>query len=483
MKTYLFFALCLCAAAAQAREAEFAGRFYSADKAELSSFVDGALAAAGVKKPAGRVVAVVAPHAGYPFSGKVAGQAYKFIEDSYDTVVILSAGHVTGVKGAALLASGFYETPLGRVEIDEPMSSALIKANALFENKPGAHAGEHAVEVQLPFLQRKLKKPFKLVAATLNTDDLKALKTMGVALAAALKGKKVLLVISTDFSHYPPHGLAAMADKTMALAIESMDPALVSAAARILLSKKLTGLDTCACGAAALEAGMEAARLLGAKAFKPLKYADSYDEYPAAAESSRVVGYLAGVFVTGDRAQSATANAAQKSLLLKEARFTIEQALAGKEPPAGLETDPWLNLPGAAFVTLTVNGALRGCIGTVEPVLTLMDAIRYGAYSAAFRDHRFAPVTAEELEKIKIEVSLLSRMSPAKAADIIPGRHGVVVVNGDKSGLFLPQVWEQIPGKEDFLGELCEQKAGLPRDCWKDPKTEINTFTVDAFKE
>lgn len=445
--------------------------------------MDAALAAPDVRKPDGRIVAIVAPHAGYPFSGRVAGRAYKYIEDSYETVVILSAGHVAGVRGAALMASGFYETPLGRVQIDEALSRALIKANPLFEDMPAVHLGEHAVEVQLPFLQRRLKKPFKLVAATFNTDELRTLKAMGAALAAALKGKKTLLVISTDLSHYPSHEVAGLADRTMALAIESLDPALVWTASRILVSKKLPGLDTCACGGAALVTGMEAARLLGARSFRMLKYADSYDEYPAAAEASRVVGYLSGVFLTGAAAPAAAASAAQKSLLLKEARTVIELALAGKELPAGLQTDTWLNLPGAAFVTLTLDGSLRGCIGTVEPVLTLMDAVRYGAYSAAFRDQRFSPVTADELKRINIEVSLLSRLAPIKAAGIRPGRHGVVVENGGKSGLFLPQVWEQVSGKEDFLGELCAQKAGLPRDCWKDPKTEIYSFTVDAFKE
>ncbi len=483
MKTGLFLLLLLFTEGAQAREAQFAGKFYPAEKARLAAFVDGALAAAAVKKPEGKVIAIVAPHAGYEFSGKVAGTAYKVIDASYDTVVILGTGHRLGVKGAALLASGFYKTPLGRVEIDEELSRALIKASPLFEDNPAAHEGEHSIEVQLPFLQRRLKKPFKLVAATLNTEDLGALKAIGAALAAAVKGKKVLIVVSTDFSHYPSHQLAPLSDKTMSLALESMDPALVWTTSRILLSKRLPGLETCACGLAALEAGMEAARLLGARSFKPLKYADSYDGAPAESDTSRVVGYLAGVFVTGTAAPAAAADAAQKKLLLKEARATIETALAGKALPAGLETDPFLNLPAAAFVTLTVNGALRGCVGTVEPALTLMDAVRYGAYSAAFNDHRFAPVKADELAKIKIEVSLLSRLAPVKAGDIKPGRDGVVAVNAGRSGLFLPQVWEQIPVKDDFLGELCEQKAGLPRACWKDPATRLYSFTVDAFKE
>ncbi|OGS23391.1 MAG: AmmeMemoRadiSam system protein A, partial [Elusimicrobia bacterium RIFCSPHIGHO2_02_FULL_61_10] len=115
--------------------------------------------------------------------------------------------------------------------------------------------------------------------------------------------------------------------------------------------------------------------------------------------------------------------------------------------------------------------------------LTLMDALRYGAFSAAFRDGRFQPLKKEELPGIKIEVSVLSPLKPSPVGEIKPGQHGVVVVKDGKSGLFLPQVWEQIPAKEDFMAELCEQKAGLPRDCWKDPKTQLYSFTVDSFKE
>jgi AmmeMemoRadiSam system protein A len=265
--------------------------------------------------------------------------------------------------------------------------------------------------------------------------------------------------------------------------MESMDPALVWTASRMLLEKKVPGLETCACGEAALEAGMEAARLLGAGSFTRFSSGDSYTEAPGAAGPERVVGYVSGAFVKGGKALDLALSKDQKEALLKEARVMLRNSFDGKEPPAALAADPRLNLPGAVFVTLTENGALRGCVGTIEPALTLLDAVRYGAYSAAFRDGRFQPLRADELPKLSIEVSVLSPLKPVKAADIKPGTHGVVAVNGAKSGLFLPQVWEQIPGKDDFLGELCEQKAGLPRACWKDPATKLYSFTVDAVKE
>lgn len=467
---------------ASAREMAVAGQFYPADRTELAALADASLAVGGVKKPAGEIIAVLAPHAGYEFSGKMAGLAYGFIGDRYDTVVILAAGHTEGVKGAALLASDSYETPLGKVLPDRELAAALLKASPLFEDRPSAHAREHAVEVQLPFLQRKLKRPFKLLAAVLNTGELKDLKAIGAALAASLKGRKALLVVSTDLSHYPRASDAAAADGALRLAIESMDTELVWRTSRYLVSKKIPGLATCACGEAALEAGMEAARLLGARSFHTLKLSDSSAENSRAG-ADRVVGYLSGLFLKAGEPADLRLTKEQGAALVKEARLTLEKHFAGKDLPAGLEADPRLNLPGAVFVTLTSGGRLRGCVGTVTPSMTLMDAVRYGAYSAAFRDGRFQPLKQEELAGIRIEVSVLSPLKQARAAEIKPRRHGVVLVNKQKSGLFLPQVWEQIPDKELFMCELCEQKAGLPRACWKDPETQLYSFTVDPFIE
>ncbi len=469
--------------AAAARPAAVAGTFYPADPAALSARVDSWLAAPKGFKPEPGVKAILAPHAGYDFSGPMAGLAYRHAGDSYDTVVVLATGHTEGVKGAALLASDAYETPLGKVEPDRELAAALMKTSPLFEDRPSAHRREHAVEVQLPFLQRRLKKPFKLLPAVLNTTNLGDLKKIGAALAAALKGRRALIVISADFSHYPPRDVAGAADRTMALAIASMDPALVQGSAAMMSAQGLPGLETCACGEAAVIAGMEAARLLGARSFLALKVSDSYAENPRLTGPSRVVGYISGLFLKKGEPPALDLKPAQKEALLKEARRELERAFSRDNRPAALDPDPRLNLPGAAFVTLKKNGALRGCVGTVEPAMTLANAVRYGAYSAAFRDGRFSPVEEEELRAIKVEVSVLSPMRPVKAADIKPWKHGVLAVAGRKSGLFLPQVWEQIPDKEEFLAEICSQKAGLPRDCWKDPATSLYYFTVDAFEE
>jgi len=470
-----------------AREMRFAGQFYPADKEVLAKFVDDALDAAKVAAPAGKIAGIVVPHAGYPFSGRVAAYAYKTIDTDYDLVVILGTGHTMRVKGAAMLAKGYYETPLGRVPVDEALAADLMKASPLFEDLPEAHANEHAIEVQLPFLQRRLKKPFKLLPAVLNTDNPDDLAAIGRILGKKLKGKKALLVVSTDLSHYPKHQDARLVDGALELALETLDPDYFQLTNAILLSRGVSELVTCACGEAALTAAMTAVKELGSVEFTALKYADSFDEDPAESSESRVVGYLAGDFVVKEKPKTykMTFTKEQQGALLEAARESISKTFESLNNVPALSTaGVYLNLPAAVFVTLTEGGQLRGCIGTIEPRMPLFAAVNYAAVNAAFNDHRFKLLQRTELENVKIEISVLSpirRIADVKA--IKPGENGVVVVNGDHSGLFLPQVWEQIPDKESFLGELCSQKAGLERNCWQDKNTSLYTFTVDSFKE
>lgn len=470
-----------------AREMRFAGRFYPADRRELAKFVDDALAAAKPAAPAGKIAGIVVPHAGYSFSGRVAAWAYKTIDPDYELVVLLAAGHTMGARGAAMLAKGYYETPLGRVPVDEELASALMKASPLFEDLPAAHADEHAVEVQLPFLQRRLKKPFKLLPAVLNTENPDDLAAVGRILGQKLRRKKALLVVSTDLSHYPKHEDARLVDGAVELALKTMDPGYFQLTNRILLSRGVPGLGTCACGEAALTAAISAVKELGPAEFAGLKYADSFDENPAESPANRVVGYLAGNFVLKEKAKPyrMVLTKDQQSALLASAReFIAANFDSARDIPPLSAGGAFLNLPAAVFVTITEGGRLRGCIGTVEPKMPLFAAVNYAAAGAAFHDSRFRPLRKEELAEVKLEISVLSRLEKtADAGAIKPGVHGVVAVNGGRSGLFLPQVWEQIPGKEEFLGELCSQKAGLARDCWQDKNTQLYAFTVDSFKE
>ncbi len=136
------------------------------------------------------------------------------------------------------------------------------------------------------------------------------------------------------------------------------------------------------------------------------------------------------------------------------------------------------------FVTLKREGRLRGCIGTTTPREALWKAVSSLAHSAGFDDPRFGDLGADELDDLHIEISVLGPLRRVEsAADIVPEKHGVVVRQRGRSGLFLPQVWDQIPDKTQFLSILCQEKARLPANAWRDPKTELLVFEVFAFEE
>ena len=177
--------------------------------------------------------------------------------------------------------------------------------------------------------------------------------------------------------------------------------------------------------------------------------------------------------------------------LLGVARKTIQQALFDQKEDKQTEEvlNPVFTEPRGTFATLTINGNLRGCIGHIIPQESLIEGIRINAINAAFRDPRFAPLTREEWENVKIEISILTYPKPLSFSDaddllekLRPGTDGVIIKKGFCEATFLPQVWEQLPEKEHFLTHLC-LKAGLKRDEWKKGDMEVSTYQVQAFEE
>jgi AmmeMemoRadiSam system protein A len=179
---------------------------------------------------------------------------------------------------------------------------------------------------------------------------------------------------------------------------------------------------------------------------------------------------------------------AQGRKLLQLARQVLEQRLRGGPAPV-VESDPQLESEGAAFVTLKIDGKLRGCIGNLTPVSSLWQGVRDNALNAAFNDHRFQPLAEEELSKVELDISVLSAPEPVDydgpedlLAKLNPGVDGIILKDGRKGATFLPQVWQQLPSPAQFLEHLCI-KAGLDRDIWKKKKLEIQRYRVRAFKE
>ncbi len=471
--------------AAPPRPPAVAGAFYPADAKELSALVERFWEAAPDPTIASEdLAALLVPHAGFEFSGATAAKAYKALKKGgWDTVVLVGAAHRAAVAGAALYP-GPLATPEGVFRYDEALARRLLAASPLIKADAAAHEGEHSLEVQLPFIRRALGPKVKVVGLVMNSTDFETVRRVGEALAAALKGRKALLVASSDLSHYPTGPVAEAVDTATLEALAGLDAERFWLADRVMMSRRLPGLDTTWCGESAVTAVLVAAKALGAKSLRLLGRTHSGEARPEAG-SARVVGYAAAAFLKSGAPPAPRAfSAEEKAELLRLARRSLEDYLkTGRVEAPPLYRSTRLNLPGAAFVTLKKDGALRGCIGSLVARESLAESVARNAVAAGVSDKRFPLVTADELPSLHVEVAALSAPRPVAGAAAVKVGDGVTLQNGERGGVFLPSVWESLPGKEDFLAELCSQKAGLPRDCVKDPATKLQVFATESFEE
>ena len=464
------------------RPAQVAGSFYDGDperlRAQLSALLDGAPAYDG----GGAVVAAAAPHAGYVYSGAIAAATHKALAKAdFDTVVVI--GHDFGRHAPGILAvlpeSTVFRTPLGDVPVDTELCEALCAAEPRIIRNEYVHREEHTVEVQLPFLQMG-GRAFRLVPLLFGEVTPANCRRLAALLHEHEGGRRILVLSSTDLSHYPTAAVSRDLDRKTVAFAEKLDLDGLCQWQNGGDWEGRPGVVTPICSAGGLGTAIAWARLHGATKCAVLRRGNSGD---VAGDESRVVGYASLLFVRETEEEGALPAPLQQALLAL-ARQAIADQLAGRKTVPALPDAPELRQPAAVFVTLTQNGRLRGCIGTTAAHLPLAEAVVEYAQAAAFQDPRFPAVTAEELPRLHIEISVLSPMRRIQDAGAIrPGVHGVTVRRGRRSGLFLPQVWEQLPDLESFLGYLCAEKAGLPYDAWKDPATELQVFTVHAFEE
>jgi len=480
------------------RKAAVAGGFYPGDKTTLAQYVDALLRQADppeIKEP---IRALMVPHAGYIYSGPVAAYAYKVLEGrDIKTVILISNSHTEWFDGISVYKEGAFETPLGQVGIDKELTQKLLAADPRILERPSAHEREHALEVQLPFLQRVLKD-FKIVPIVFGNDSPELTQILAEALKKNM-GEKTLIVASTDMSHYPPYEDAKSADLETLQAINTGRADALDAMLERLAAKRVPNAQTFLCGVSGVRTVLLLAQTLGPTTPVFLKYANSGDSL--AGDKSRVVGYGAVAFVAkqstmpaapplGTEEKKTSTNEKgmtpqEKEELLKIARATVESYVKTGKIPEFSPASPALKQPLGAFVTLRENEQLRGCIGRFDPSGPLYLIVQQMAISAASQDPRFRPVSADELGKLEYEISVLSPLRKVATADVIElGKHGVQISKGFHHGVFLPQVATETGwSKEEFLGELCSQKAGLPRNCWKDPDVELQVFTADVFSE
>ena len=471
-------------AATRVREPAVAGLFYPRDAAGLSRVIERCLAAAKAE-PGGDLRALICPHAGYPYSGPVAAYAYKLLVGrEYETVVVMGPSHYASLPGASVTDADTFRTPLGDVLISAK-ARALAKLTPFALEPPcrverpdwwqqssrtapavdTADTWEHSVEVEIPFLQKTLKG-FKLVPVVMGAaDPAKAAKAL-----LQILDDQTLVIASSDLSHYHSYANAQALDERCVKAICSLD---------------LDSMETQeACGQIPILTLMHLARERG---WKP-RLLDCRNSGDTAGDKSRVVGYAAIAFY----AQAAeTFNAADRRYLLDLARKTVcDVVTTGRLPDVSAETlAPKFTEPKGCFVTLTKRGELRGCIGYILAQGSLYKAVIENARNAALRDSRFPPVALREMDQVEIEISVLTAPQPLafnSPEDLLrklkPRQDGVVLQIGEHSATYLPQVWEQLPDRTEFLNQLAE-KAGCASDAWRQPGVSVYIYHVESFKE
>ncbi len=465
------------------RPAAVAGAFYPGDPAVLLTTVRELLAEVGAQAAAGPVApkAIIAPHAGYVYSGPVAATVYARLaplRDRVRRVVLLGPAHRVAFHGLALPGATAFATPLGQVPIDLKAADALRDLPQVLVS-PQAHALEHSLEVHLPFLQAVLGA-FELVPLVVGRATP---EEVAEVLDRLWGGDETLIVVSSDLSHYLDYAQAQATDRDTARQILSASPTLDPHQA---------------CGAAPVNGLLVAASRRG---LDP-RLLDLRNSGDTAGDRSRVVGYASFAFFPAESGIKIDADddagAEQRSAVSPLSQFSSGEVLIPIARSAigdifGMGSRPadhhgFLQERAATFVTLTRNGQLRGCIGSLQAHRTLLEDVKANAKAAAFLDPRFEPLTATEFRTTRIEISLLSAAQTMQfaseqeaVAQVRPGVDGLILEYGTYRSTFLPQVWEQIPDVRQFLGHL-KRKAGLPAEFWADG-VRLSRYTVTKWRE
>jgi len=453
-----------------------AGLFYPEDPDELRREVRGhldaaAAPAAGLPGPAGPPAgdgpdAVIAPHAGYRFSGPTAGVAWAALAartGAVARVVLVGPAHRTSVGGPGVGVSSAraWQTPLGDVVLDPGAAADLVGAG-LAAVADEAHAPEHSLEVHLPFLIESLAPTVPVVPLLVGGRCPPEVAADAIGWAWDADG--TVVVVSSDLSHYLPDDEARARDERTLAAITD---------GRV---DDLGPED--ACGRAAIAGLMVAARSRGV-APSVLAVATSAD---TAGDADRVVGYASVAYEVPPLLE-----AADRAWLVARARAAVVHEVTTGEPDPLADDDvpSRLRLLGASFVTLRRDGELTGCIGSLEAARPLWRDVVRNALAAAVDDPRFPPLEPEALPGLGVKVSVLSGTErlpsdrEALAAAVRPGVDGVLVEAEGHRGTFLPSVWESLPEVDDFLTALLA-KAGLATGSWP-AGLRAWRYTTDEF--
>ena len=435
------------------REPAVSGSFYPSSPEELISMIRAMVDEKAAKED---VIGYYAPHAGYEFSGPVAGATVSRVNFKH-TCVILGPSHYGMGAPFSILTEGSWRTPLGDVEIDVELGKAILANSSHFKEDPLAHLREHSIEVQLPFIQY-FKPDIKFVPILLSHANAAVYRNIGIAIAKAIKdtGKEVVIVASGDMNHRESQKITHTKDRQ---AIESI---LKLEAGELLERVHDFNISMCGYGTAACL--IYAAKEFGSVRAELVKYQTSGD---ITHDFDAVVGYAGILF-----------KVTKESPPVKLARETVESFITRGEIPHPKNIPPEMKGKAGVFVSLHKHDELRGCIGTIEPdEPDIAQEIIRNAISSATRDPRFNPVTTDELPQLEYSVDILTEPEPVNSEkDLNPKKYGAIVEAGWRRGLLLPDL-EGVDTVQRQL-EICRMKAGIGPE----EPVKLYRFEVKRYK-
>jgi len=466
------------------RQPVAAGKFYSANKESLVKDISNLFASCTKTPGSQKVRAIISPHAGYVFSGRIAASAISTTPENakFSNIFIIGSSHIMAFDGASVWHTGDFITPLGRAVVNREIANKLRNENKVFDYPTNAHIQEHSLEVQIPLIQYYYTSSPKIVPIIVGTTNSNTLKMIAVALRPWFTPEN-LFIISSDFSHYPSYNDAVSVDNLTSEGLISGDPKTFLNALKKNSSSNIRGLVTSMCG---WTSGLVILNLVAENenlVFKKIAYCNSGDS--SFGGKDEVVGYHAiAIFektgnpdVDEKASESFTFTRDEVEQLFSISRNSIKTMLYENK---GISIDEAkmtkaLKEPLGAFVTLKIDGVLRGCIGRFISSDPLYEIVKASAVSSAFEDPRFPALTRQEFEKIDIEITVLGPLRKINnIKDIVLGKHGIYIKKDLRSGTMLPQVATEYGWTvEEFLGHTSRDKAGLGWDGWKNAEIFI----------
>lgn len=467
------------------RPPAFAGSFYPENPDTLSKILDDFLQLSKPKiiSSEHNILGIVSPHAGYIYSGFVAGKVYRELQGrDFKSVIIISPSHQIYFSYSSVFDGDAYVTPLGPVSVDKTLAYEIASHNSFVKLSNEGHAWktstpEHSLEVQIPFIQKVLPKA-KIVPIVMGKQDFQSIHSLVIAIIESIKNlkltNKVLIVASSDLSHYHNYDTAKEIDRKLIETFNNLD--------YFKLSANAMNHEIEACGYGPIIVAMQVAEALGANKAQSIYYATSGDSPFAKRKKDRVVGYLAAALLSIPdyfREELPKFTEEEKQELKDLVAKTIESIVSGKKYPA-LEYSiipKSFSLPYTGFVTIEKNGELRACMGHTFATKPLFLELQEVARLSATSDWRFGSLKTEELPYLSYEITILSPFRKVfDFSQITIGQHGLYIRYKSQSGLLLPQValqrnWDV----KTFLEHLCF-KAGLPKDTYLDSMAEIYKF-------